>query len=58
MSNDRCCLEGEVYDETLDFCVAYDDCLAAANENKTLTECQFCNWEKDLYVVGDGSSDG
>lgn len=34
------------------------DCLSTADDSKNPTECLFCNYHKDLFVVGDFSNEG
>ena len=32
--------------------------MLTADESKTIKECRFCNFNKGLFVVSDGTADG
>ena len=53
-----CCLESEVFDPTLNHCVSLNDCLSGADNTVAPNACNFCNYNKDLFVVGNMTTAG
>ena len=47
-----------MFDPTLEGCISLNDCLSGANNTATPNTCTFCNYNKDLFVVGNMTTAG
>ena len=39
-------------------CVSVNDCLSGADNPAALIACKFCNFNKDLFVIGNMTTPG